>query len=310
VTIDVDILCCPACKSRLEEASSDLVCSGCHVRYPIIDGVPVLLHDANSVFSVQQFRERRSTFLPPQSALRKLFWSVLPSLTMNSRAARNYARLGSLLLEQNPRSKVLILGGSIAGEGMGEFLSLKTLEFFETDVAFGPRTKLICDAHDIPFKEGTMDAVVAQAVLEHVADPYRCVREIHRVLRPGGLVYAETPFMQPAHATPYDFQRFTFIGHRLLFREFDDIDFGAVGGPAQALAQAYQHFLLSFSSNRSVRATAYVVGRCTGFWLKYLDYYLVPKPESMLAASGLFFMGRKSNRCLSVREVVGRFKNA
>jgi len=46
------------------------------------------------------------------------------------------------------------------------------IELVETDVAFGPRTAVICDAHRLPFENASFDGVVAQAVLEHVADPY------------------------------------------------------------------------------------------------------------------------------------------
>jgi SAM-dependent methyltransferase len=38
-----------------------------------------------------------------------------------------------------------------------------------------------------------------QAVLEHALDPPVVVAEIYRVLKPGGLVYADTPFMQRVH---------------------------------------------------------------------------------------------------------------
>ena len=80
---------------------------------------------------------------------------------------------------------------------------------------------LICDANDIPFENGSFDGVVLQAALEHVADPYRCVEETHRVLKEKGLVYAETAFMQQVHGGRYDFTRFTRLGHRRLFRRFD-----------------------------------------------------------------------------------------
>jgi len=56
------------------------------------------------------------------------------------------------------------------------------------------------------------DAVWIQAVLEHVLDPVRVVAEIHRVLRPGGLVYSEIPFMQEVHEGAYDFTRFRLSG--------------------------------------------------------------------------------------------------
>ena len=69
------------------------------------------------------------------------------------------------------------------GVGMEDLVKEKEIELVETDASFGPRTMLICDAHDIPFKGETFDGAIAQAVLEHVADPYRCVEEIVRVLR-------------------------------------------------------------------------------------------------------------------------------
>ena len=105
-------------------------------------------------------------------------------------------------------------------------------------------TSLICDAHDIPFADGCFDGVIVQAVLEHVMDPGRCVEEIHRVLGDNGLVYAETPFIQQIHMGRYDFTRYTHSGHRRLFRRFEEIASGPVGGPGMALAWAYQ--VLSF----------------------------------------------------------------
>ncbi|WP_224003280.1 methyltransferase domain-containing protein [Aureimonas sp. SA4125] len=74
-------------------------------------------------------------------------------------------------------------------------------------------SRLIADAHNIPLK----DALVVQAELEHVLQPRRVVAEIWRVLRPGGIVYVETPFMHHVHEGPFDFTRFTESGHRYLF---------------------------------------------------------------------------------------------
>jgi ubiquinone/menaquinone biosynthesis C-methylase UbiE len=54
----------------------------------------------------------------------------------------------------------------------------------ETDVAFGPRTGIICDAHDLPFADETFDGVIARAVLEHVANPFQCVQEMHPPMVP------------------------------------------------------------------------------------------------------------------------------
>ena len=68
-----------------------------------------------------------------------------------------------------------------------------------------------------------------------MVDPARVVAEIQRVLKPGGLVYAETPFMQQVHEGAYDFTRFTELGHRWLWRRFAPVARGALGGPGLSL---------------------------------------------------------------------------
>ncbi len=95
-----------------------------------------------------------------------------PGITREPRAKRNYAKFVDLLLEKTDRPRVLVLGGSIEGQGMEPLLSNPNIELVETDVAFGPRAKMICDAKaTLPYADGSFDGVVAQAVLEHVADP-------------------------------------------------------------------------------------------------------------------------------------------
>jgi SAM-dependent methyltransferase len=58
-----------------------------------------------------------------------------------------------------------------------------------------------------------VDSVLCNEVLEHLTDPAAAVREIHRVLHPGGRVYATVPFLWCLHYEPHDYFRFT--GHAL-----------------------------------------------------------------------------------------------
>jgi len=202
----------------------------------------------------------------------------------------------------------LVVGGRTLGEGMEELAADPRLHLVESDVAFGPRTALISDAHDIPFQDGTFDAVVVQAVLEHVLDPHRCVAEIHRVLVPEGLVYAETPFMQQVHGGRFDFTRFSALGHRRLFRMFEEIDSGAVCGPGMALAWSYQAFLLSFARKRWSRLAVLGFARLTGFFWKYFDHILIESPGALDAASGCYFLGRRSDVALPDRELIQQYR--
>jgi SAM-dependent methyltransferase len=273
-----------------------------------VDGVPVLLNEQSSLFSIDDFVSRRATYFRPESRLTRWIRRLIPDISRNITGERNYRRLGDLLLQQSSSPRVLVVGGSILGQGMTGLAGMKSLELVESDIALGPRTMLVSDAHDIPFQDGSFDAVIVQAVLEHVVDPYRCVDEIHRVLSDQGLVYAETPFMQQVHGFPYDFTRFTYLGHRRLFRRFEEVDSGAVCGPGMALAWSYQYFLLSFVESRAMRGLARAFGAATAFFLKYFDHYLIDKPGTLHAASGYYFLGRKGTQVLSDRDLVGRHK--
>lgn len=51
----------------------------------------------------------------------------------------------------------------------------------------------------LPWPDDGFDAVLAREVLEHVADIFQMVREIHRILKPGGRFWFTTPFIFPLH---------------------------------------------------------------------------------------------------------------
>lgn len=68
------------------------------------------------------------------------------------------------------------------------------------------------DGLTLGFDEATFDSVMCTEVLEHCKDPRRLMREISRVLRPGGHALVTVPFFIHHHEEPHDFQRFTRYG--------------------------------------------------------------------------------------------------
>ncbi len=63
----------------------------------------------------------------------------------------------------------------------------------ETAKRFGLDARLIKDASDLPFDDGSFDVAVCIEVLEHLFEPASAVREIQRILRPGGTLIATVP---------------------------------------------------------------------------------------------------------------------
>jgi SAM-dependent methyltransferase len=157
--------------------------------------------------------------------------------------------------------------------------------------------------------DGSFDAVVIQAVLESVVDPGRVAREVHRVLGEGGLVYSEAPFLQQVHEGAYDFNRFTQLGHRRLWRYFDELRSGAQCGPGMALVWSVEYFLQAFAGNhRLARGLVSRFVTLAGFWLKYFDDFLARRPAGVDAASGTFFLGRWREAPIPDREIVRAFR--
>jgi SAM-dependent methyltransferase len=215
---------------------------------------------------------------------------------VNSVAARHVDLLCGLL---GPDPLVLVVGGATVGNGVDVLYTDPRLRVLAFDIVATENVQLVADAHRIPLATGCVDAVVAQAVLEHVLDPQQVVREIHRVLRPRGVVYAETPFMQQVHAGAYDFTRFSDSGQRWLFREFSELDRGVVAGPGTALMWSIDHLARALFRSR----TAGRLARVMFFWLRFADRLTDPHYAAD-AASALYFLGRRAEYSITPAEAI------
>jgi SAM-dependent methyltransferase len=81
---------------------------------------------------------------------------------------------------------------------------------------------IFADGQNLPFKSNSVDMVYCTGVLEHVKNPFRAAQEIHRVLKPNGILLACIPFLQPVHNEPQHFFNATPYGVRVLFEKFED----------------------------------------------------------------------------------------
>jgi SAM-dependent methyltransferase len=74
-------------------------------------------------------------------------------------------------------------------------------------------------AYDIPVEGDSFDCVLSTAVLEHLEEPERALREAFRVLKPGGYALVTAPLFWHVHEEPRDFFRYTGFGLEYLFRK-------------------------------------------------------------------------------------------
>ncbi len=304
-----DSICCPVCGSDLR-LDNELECLNpvCRSFFPVVGGIPVLIDEKRSIFLKDDYIRMKETYYTrSRNGFSRTVLKTAPKIGANIKGKGNYNKLAELLLADLRSPKILVLGGGVFGKGIERLFDRK-VEVIETDISFGPRTTAIIDAHCIPFRDDSFDCVVVQAVLEHVVEPSRCVEEIHRVLNNNGIVYAETAFMQQVHGGNFDFTRFTHLGHRRLFRQFQKIDSGAVCGTGMALAWSYERFLTSLIRSSTVQVMARLFARYTAFWLKYFDYLTIDNPATLDNASACYFLGRKSDKTLNDRLLVRSYE--
>ncbi len=90
----------------------------------------------------------------------------------------------------------------------------------------------------LPLADGAYDTVILSDVLEHVPEPRLLWREIARVLRPGGRLLMNVPFLYGLHELPHDYFRYTRFALERMAQEagFQVLELRATGGSLHVLA--------------------------------------------------------------------------
>ncbi len=78
-----------------------------------------------------------------------------------------------------------------------------------SNLSLGKSPDVLNDAEYLPFNAEVFDSVICSELLEHLYNPRRALREVHRVIKPQGTLLICVPFMVGIHGDPHDYGRYT-----------------------------------------------------------------------------------------------------
>ena len=280
-------LVCPDCRKALELAVDALRCGACGASFPVENGMPKLWPPSRAA----ALEKSVADFRAPRAGVRANRWlrALLPPHAVCDPGARaRHARV----MQAMAGGLVLNLGSKSARWGAHVVNLDLVLPLGETG-ASGDGVDMLADMERLPFADASVDGIICTYVLEHVADAQRCMGEMARVLKRGGMLYVTVPFLFPTHPDPLDRWRWTLDGLRYSLRDFEELEAGPSGGPFTAYVSIAPTLLASIFSNFYLfNAVRFALGWL--LWpLKFLDYLAWRSTRSHMAAANFYFFGRR-----------------
>lgn len=111
----------------------------------------------------------------------------------------------------------------------------------ETAIIYDKNVKpdFIWDGIMMPFEDASFDCAFGTEVLEHCPQPEIVLKEVYRILKPGGVFFFTVPFLWNLHEVPHDEYRYTPFSLKRHLKDsgFRDINIKATGGWHASMAQ-------------------------------------------------------------------------
>jgi len=122
---------------------------------------------------------------------------------------------------------------------------IKKVEYKVLDKVEDYNPDIVGDIQSLPLEDNSVDAFICSAILEHVEEPQKAVKEMYRALKPGGYCFIYIPFLyyyHPMKGYYKDFYRFTYDGIQYMCRDFSKIEIQNVRGALSTVANLLPMF--------------------------------------------------------------------
>jgi SAM-dependent methyltransferase len=202
------LLRCPDCGEEVELGRDDVVCAAGGHRFPVVEGVPVFVGE-ELLAGDSQYAGQRRYFDAEFSRYERYELEHWRRSYLDRLFARGLIGASGPLVDvgvggsgytviEAARSGQAAIGCDLSLEGL-----LKAQRFAHAQ-SLGARTLWVCcSAEQLPLGSGAFASALAVAVIEHVPDADAALRELGRVLRPGGRAWITVPHALRHIALPF-----------------------------------------------------------------------------------------------------------
>jgi SAM-dependent methyltransferase len=282
-------LVCPVSHQRLLAANEALVTLDGERTYPVRDGVPILIADParQAGYRQEAAGQMYEEYLSRRPATIKQTFARLIRPGSDYRSVAAEKAFLAITAAQPPSSLCLSIGGGPTRPH--ESLTNLNIDLFAN-------VDVVGDTYGLPYADDSVDTIHCEAVLEHLAEPSRALQEMRRVLRPGGLGYFATPFLQAYHAYPNHYQNYTLEGHNHLLRsnDFRVLDAGTCVGPTFMILDLVSLYLRNCIPSKFLARAATAAALLLTRPLRPLDRWINQSPQASILASTVYALVEKA----------------
>jgi hypothetical protein len=271
------ILVCPACRGSLKYHPSQAECTPCGKVYKVQNGKLYFVECATETDELDRMK----------GALKRLLGPRYPWLTgiLGPTLLPNYTKLVDTYFPDG--YKAILDVGCGNRRVRDDIIGIDVMDHAAVDI--------VCDMHQLPFRDATVDGIVSWNVIEHLPSASHAVDEMHRCLAEGASAIHEIPFLMPFHASPNDYARYTHQGAATLLAPCEVVQQLNLSGPFSLfcliIAELFS-VIFSFAAPRP-RAFLFLVIAALLSPIKFLDLVLVGRQGLLGMAPTILTVVRK-----------------